>query len=107
MRDFIFIANVVTALMQAMDTRLPGEPVFNICTGSATSVLELAHTVAGLCGRDVAIRFRAARHGEVAHSYGDPTAARQGLGLSSSTELRIGLAATLAWLEGVGEASRP
>ena len=105
-RDFIFVADVVTGLMRAMDTRLPGEPVFNICTGGATSVLELAQTVASLCGRDLAIRFRATREGEVAHSYGDPTAARQALGLGSPTELRIGLAATLAWLEGVRDASR-
>jgi UDP-glucose 4-epimerase len=75
--------------------------VFNICTGSATSVLKLAQTIASLCGQAPAIRFRAARQGEVTHSYGDSSAAKQALGLVSSTELKTGLAATLAWLEGV------
>ena len=103
-RDFIFVADVVTALLRAMDTRPPGEPVFNICTGRGTSVLELARTIANLCGQDLEIRFRPERAGEIGHSYGDPTAARQVLGLGRSTELRVGLAATLAWLEGVSDA---
>jgi UDP-glucose 4-epimerase len=98
-RDFIFVADVVTALLRAMDARLSGERVFNICTGSATSVLDLAQTIASLCDQDLAIRFRAARDGEIRHSYGDATAAKQALGLGSSTELRAGLAATLASLE--------
>jgi UDP-glucose 4-epimerase len=97
-RDFIFVADVVTALLQAMDTRLSGEPVFNICTGRATSVLELAQTIASLCDQDLAIHFREAREGEIRHSYGDPTAAKQALGLGNSTELRAGLAAALTWL---------
>jgi UDP-glucose 4-epimerase len=103
-RDFIFVADVVTALLRAMDVPLPGERVFNVCTGRATSVLELAQTIASLCDQDLAIRFRAAREGEVRHSYGDATAAKQALGLGSFTGLRAGLAATLAWLEGVCEA---
>jgi len=39
-RDFIFVADVVTALLQAMDAQLSGDPVFNICTGRATSLLD-------------------------------------------------------------------
>ena len=100
-RDFIFVADVITALLRAMDTRLSGQPVFNICTGRATSVLDLAQIIANLCGQELAIRFQPAREGEVTHSYGDPTAAKQALGLGGPTKLRIGLAATLAWLERV------
>ncbi len=98
-RDFIFVADVVAALLRAMDARLSGGPVLNICTGHATSVLGLARTIASLCGQHLAIRFRPGRDGDIAHSYGDPTAGRQALGLGTSTELRFGLAATLAWLE--------
>jgi UDP-glucose 4-epimerase len=103
-RDFIFVDDVVTALLRAMDARLSGEPVFNICTGHATSLLELARTIASLCGQHLAIRFRPEREGDIAHSYGDPTAAMQVLGLGRSTELSIGLAATLAWLDRVCDA---
>jgi UDP-glucose 4-epimerase len=103
-RDFIFVADVVTALLRAMDARLSGNPVFNICTGSGTSVIEVAQTIATLCGRDLSINFRAEREGDIGHSYGDPTAAKQALGLGQFTELRIGLGATLAWLGDVCDA---
>jgi nucleoside-diphosphate-sugar epimerase len=100
-RDFIFVDDVVTALLLATNTRLSGERVLNICTGKATSVLNLAQTIANLCGQDLAIRFRPPRKGEITHSYGDPTDAKQTLGITSYTELRIGLSATLARLEGL------
>src|SRR5262249_34089686 len=64
-RDFIFVADAVTAFLRAMDVALPGERVFNICTGSATSLLELAQTIANLCGQELAIRFQSPREGEV------------------------------------------
>jgi UDP-glucose 4-epimerase len=111
-RDFIFVTDVATALLRAMDAhrcgtallramdaRLAGGSVFNDCTRHGASVLELARTIASLCGKSLEIRFRPRRTGEVRHSYGDPTVARQVLGFSTSTELRIGLAATLAGLE--------
>lgn len=103
-RDFIFVADVVTALLRAMDARLSEAPVFNICTGRATSVLKLARTIASLCGQPLAIRFRPERKGDITHSYGDPTAAKEALGLGRSTELRTGLGATVAWLEGLHDA---
>jgi UDP-glucose 4-epimerase len=99
-RDFIFVADVVTALLRAMDARLPAASVFNLCTGRGTSVLELARIIASLCRQTLEIRFKPQREGEIAHSRGDPTAARRVLRLGRSTELRVGLAATLAWLGG-------
>jgi len=78
---------VVTALLRAMDRRLSGEPVFNICTGRATTVPVWSRS------RD-----------PVPSGARGSTAAKQALGAASYTEFRIGLSATLAWLEGVCEA---
>jgi UDP-glucose 4-epimerase len=105
-RDFIFVADVVTAVLRAMDAQLSDAPVFNICTGRAVSVLELAQTVASLCGQDLSIHFRPARNGEIKHSYGDPTVATETLGLPDPTELKVGLAATLAWLRGMSDVQK-
>jgi UDP-glucose 4-epimerase len=99
-RDFVFVADVVAALLRAMDARLPGGAVFNVCTGHGTTVLELARTIANLCGASLEIRFGPERAGEVRDSRGDPTAARQTLGFSAATQLETGLAATLTWLDG-------
>jgi UDP-glucose 4-epimerase len=98
-RDFIFVADVAEALLRAMDLRPADAPVFNICTGRGTSVLELARTIAGLCRQNLEIAFRPGRAGEIRHSRGDPTAAQLALGLAEPTDIATGLAATLAWLE--------
>jgi UDP-glucose 4-epimerase len=102
-RDFIFVADVVAALLQAMDTGLSGARVFNVCTGRGISVLELAETIASLCGTKPEIRFRPRRGGDIQRSCGDPTAARQALGLDEPIELRAGLVATLQSLLGTTE----
>jgi UDP-glucose 4-epimerase len=97
-RDFIFVADVVLALLRAMEAPMSGAPVFDICTGQGTSVLQLARAIATLCGEGPEIRFRPKREGDIRHSCGDPTVARQALGLREPTELAAGLAATMGWL---------
>ena len=101
-RDFVFVADVVAALLAAMDGRPPGAPVFNVCTGKPTSVLDLARTIAGLAGTGLEVRHRPARSGEIRHSTGSPERARAALGLAEPLPLRDGLAHTLDWLNAGG-----
>ncbi|HEX5328267.1 MAG TPA: NAD-dependent epimerase/dehydratase family protein [Acetobacteraceae bacterium] len=98
-RDFVYIADVVTAMLAAMDRRPPGGAVFNVCTGTATSVIELARTLAGLSGNDAKLRFRPPRPGDIRASTGSPTAARAALGLPLPRSLHAGLAEMAEWLE--------
>ncbi len=99
-RDFVFVADVVAALGAAMARlRVTPASVFNVCTGRATSVRDLAETIAGLCGRRADMRFAPARKGEIRHSLGAPEAMQAALGLGDPVPLRHGLAATLNWLE--------
>lgn len=97
-RDFIFVDDVVTALLRAMEAKLSYPAVFNVCTGIPTSILELARLIAALCEVDARIRFKPPRSGEIIHSFGDGNAARLELGFSAATELRSGLGATLKWM---------
>ena len=41
-RDFVYVADVVRALLAAMAVRPPGSRVFNVCSGVSTSVEALA-----------------------------------------------------------------
>jgi UDP-glucose 4-epimerase len=50
-RDFVYVADVVTALLAAMRLRPADAPVFNVCTEVATSVHGLAQTIAELVGK--------------------------------------------------------
>jgi UDP-glucose 4-epimerase len=98
-RDFIFVTDVVAALVGAMD-HLPAEQaVFNVCTERATTVLELARTIAELCGIVPEIRHKPERAGEIRHSIGSAATARAKLSLPDPTGLRTGLGQVLAWLD--------
>ncbi len=101
-RDFVYVEDVVGALLNAMSHRDPHPAVFpevfNVCSGAPVSVLDLAHTIAELVGRQPEIRFMPPRAGEVRHSAGCPDMARARLAVPDPTPLRVGLAATLAWL---------
>ncbi|MBC7941918.1 MAG: NAD-dependent epimerase/dehydratase family protein [Chitinophagaceae bacterium] len=97
-RDFVFVADVVEALMAAMEQASVAAPVLNVCTEEAISVNALAALVAELIGTPAETRHLPARVGEIAHSVGSRGHSQALLGLSAPTSLRRGLAATLDWL---------
>jgi UDP-glucose 4-epimerase len=94
-RDFVYVGDVVRALLAAMRAAaLPGT-VFNVCTGRATSVLALAATIGALLSVTPRIEHAPPRKGDVRASLGDPTRCRKALGFSASVALRDGLVLTL------------
>jgi len=97
-RDFVYVGDVVAALLAAMALNPADAPVFNVCTGVATSVQALAHTIADLSGQALSIRNQPPRAGEIRHSVGLPGLSASVLGLSSPTPLRTGLSQVLGWL---------
>jgi UDP-glucose 4-epimerase len=97
-RDFIAVADIVAGLLAGLTAASAAAPVLNLCTGRATSVLELARTIAGLCGVAPAIRHGPARPGEIRHSVGSAERARAVLGLGPPRGFAEGLAEVVAWL---------
>jgi UDP-glucose 4-epimerase len=95
-RDFIYVGDVVRALMAAMHSSGEGAEVFNVCTGRSTSVLELARSIAEACGVAADIKTAPERAGDIRVSLGYPAFARERLGFSAETELAEGLALTRA-----------
>ncbi len=97
-RDFVYVGDVVKALLLAMD-RLPIDPaVFCVASGHGTTVRELAGTIARLCNATLKVQHAPPRAGEIRTSIGDPTAARHQLGFIAATTLEEGLASTLSHL---------
>jgi UDP-glucose 4-epimerase len=94
-RDFIYVADVVRALMLAQRLHSSDPHVVNVCTGRQTSVRDLAEALASFLGCQPRIEHRPRRHGEVRHSLGDPSVARETLGFEAVTSLRDGLTATV------------
>ncbi len=97
-RDFVFVADVVAALLAAMRSPAADAPVLNVCTGTPTSVLDLARTIAELAGTPLDVRHLEPRAGEIRHSSGMPQRARAAFGLGDPVPLRIGLRKVLDWL---------
>lgn len=90
-RDFIYVADVVRALLVGMAYE-PAEPgVFNVCTGRTTSLLQLADAIGRVFDRTPAIRYDAPRVGDIRASQGDPSLARDRLGFEAGTTLDQGL----------------
>jgi UDP-glucose 4-epimerase len=90
-RDFIYVADVVQALVGAMGQESAGPRVFNVCTGKTTSLLELAAAIGAVSGRTPAITFGAPRAGDIRESLGDPGMTCEVLGFSATLPIEEGL----------------
>jgi UDP-glucose 4-epimerase len=99
-RDFVFVTDVVRALLAGMALRPADSPIFNVCTGIPTSVKTLARLTADLVGKDLCAQTMPPRAGEIKCSFGVPTLANNVLGLSGRVALRTGLVEVLAWTTG-------
>ena len=94
-RDFVFVGDVVDALLAAAG-RDGG--VFNVGTGRETSVLELHRACALAAGSKAEPSFEPARLGDVRRSALDVSRADRELGWRAATPLADGLRATWEWL---------
>jgi UDP-glucose 4-epimerase len=93
-RDFVYVADVVGALLAAVGH---SGGVFNIGTGRETTVIALRRACAALAGTAVEARLEPARLGDVRRSVLDVSRAGAELGWSSRVSLPEGLARTWAW----------
>ncbi len=89
-RDFVHVSDVVEANLAAATTDHVGE-AFNVCTGTETSVLDLAETVQEAVDTDPDIVHVDARDGDIQRSYGDGTSASKHLDFEPTVELSDGL----------------
>ena len=94
-RDFVFVGDVVDALLAAVGH---DGGVFNVGTGRETSVLELHRACAEVAGSDAEPRFAPRRLGDVLRSVLDVERAERELGWRATTEPADGLRATRAWM---------
>jgi len=98
-RDYIYVGDLVEALVRAGDTR--GGGVVNVGTEEETSVLHIVGVLSGLHGADAPEpEFAPPRLGEIERSCLDATRARELLGWRSSTPIDEGLGLTYGAFDG-------
>jgi UDP-glucose 4-epimerase len=94
-RDYVHVADVVSALLAAESKADPGP--LNVGTGVETNVLELVERVGAAFGRnDFEAQFAPARDGEVERTYLDTTATAERLGWRAARTIESGIEQTLA-----------
>jgi nucleoside-diphosphate-sugar epimerase len=108
-RDFVFVDDVVAANLACC--RAPADAAgraYNVASGASTSVNRLAGVIAGVLGSPLRPVYAAPRPGDVRHSRGDATRARERLGWSPRIGLDEGLRQTVGYfLEHEHEDRRP
>jgi UDP-glucose 4-epimerase len=100
-RDFVYVDDAVAAWLAALDdTPATRGGVFNVATGRATSVNELAAAVLATLDKawdDWDVRHAPAQAGDVRHARADVSALERAVGWRARIELADGLARTLQW----------
>jgi len=96
-RDFMYVDDVVEALVRAATTPgIEGE-VFNFGTGVSTSIRDIAEMAVAVSGSAVPIVHSDPRPGEVFKLECDPAKARRVLGWAPAVELADGMARCWDW----------
>jgi UDP-glucose 4-epimerase len=97
-RDFVYVGDVVQALMRAAAAPGVAGRVFNVGTGRQITVLDLIATLNSLLGKSIVPQHGPARAGDVRHSRADISRIRKELGFEPTVAFEEGLGRTLHWL---------
>ncbi|MCB9732030.1 MAG: NAD-dependent epimerase/dehydratase family protein [Deltaproteobacteria bacterium] len=104
-RDWTYVDDVVDGLLAALDRRRAG--LWNLGAGAPRSLAEVVATLGELVGAELPVTRLPPRPGDVALTWADRSRAVAELGLGPATELRVGLARTLAWYRAAAGALVP
>ena len=98
-RDFTYIDNVVSANLlaaKAPAAKVAGR-VFNVATGSRTTLLEAFAEIKRITGYSGGVNHAPEREGDIKHSTADISAAQEAFGYKTVADLAHGLEQTIAW----------
>jgi UDP-glucose 4-epimerase len=96
-RDFVFVGDVVQALIRAANSQGGSGKVFNVGTGRSVTISALWEVVAALSASSAKPVHAPARPGDVPHSVAAIDAARTDLGFVPQVSFEKGLELTIAW----------
>jgi len=104
-RDFTYVANVVDAVLRAVEAPEASGHAINVATGTRISLNALLKTMNDIVGTRLEPIYRQPREGDVRDSQADISKARKLLGYTPLVSLEAGLKKTLDWCRATGVAS--
>lgn len=105
-RDFVHVADVVEAIVAAIRCDVKDYGVFNIGSGSACAIRDVAEIIRSACRSCSEISRAPARASDIRHSCADVSAAGIALGFRPRVAIEAGLAETVAWFVAEAVSSR-
>jgi nucleoside-diphosphate-sugar epimerase len=94
-RDFIFVDDMVKAILLALSVPDISGGVFNVASGVETTVNDLVHAINTIQGTAIAPNYLPIRQGDITRSVADISRAFQGLGFKAETPFSEGLRKTI------------
>ena len=99
-RDFIFIDDVVSATILALEKKESNNQIFNVGSGVATSVSEVAELLKSLYNSNVKISVSGKyRYGDIRHNYADLSKIENVLGFSPKFDFFSGITSFVNWVK--------
>lgn len=101
-RDFVSVHDVVQAIRLSLEKAPQKRRVFNVGTGTATSILDLARQIGRITKSSIAPKaVKKFRTGDIRHCFADIGAIRQTLGYRPRVSLEDGLRELVDWAASV------
>lgn len=94
-RDFLYVDDVVDALIKSIDKKPKG--IVNLGSGRSCSLIELIEEFKKILKCDIPVEFKEAEGGKVSEIEYKPEKARSVLDWMSQTSIEQGLAKTITW----------
>ena len=96
-RDYIHVVDLARGHVAALQHMKAGDNVYNLGTGSGTSVLEIIKAFSKACGRDLPYEIKPRRAGDIAACYADCSKAERELGWRAELSIEQACADSWRW----------
>ena len=94
-RDFVYVQDLVSILVQAVETREPTTEAINVGLNRSTSLNDLIAELGSATGAPLNVTYQAPRQGDIRHSRADNTRLLEHFALPEPTSIGQGLAQLL------------
>ena len=96
-RDYIHVVDLARGHVAALQHMKAGVSIYNLGTGSGTSVLEIIKAFSKACGRDLPYEIKPRRAGDIAACYADCSKAERELGWRAKLSIEQACADSWHW----------